>query len=846
MLGRILVFALALSFSWSAQAERRVALVIGNGAYRHAPALKNAPQDATQTAQTLRKLDFEVLVETDLDKVGMEQTLKRFVRLASDADVALFYYSGHAVQLEDQNYLLPIGANMTSAADITLETTAFQDVANAMSAARVKSQLFFLDACRDNPFEAKLAQGAATRGLAKVTTALGSLVAFSTAPGAVAFDGSGDLSPFTAAFVRRALEPKVELRQALTRVRNDVVAATGGRQVPWDNSSLTTDLYLVPRRQPPIFDKVAIATLPLPGADLSPLPLQLSAPRQPDGGDVWVSLQTTPRSGSLLLGDRVLQSGDRLRASEFSALAYRPRAVGAGADAFSFQVQDSWGNEDVGAVTIGFDPNAKSAAPRESLAVGSIRTGGSSLLGIGPNLRLAGFPRPASPELSGVRVRLASALNGELTIADRKLDVGKSLRLDDLAKLTFLPASGTEGQELHADFVAEAPASGDLKLQIRVDMHECDRLASGRFDAQGISEGVLQGNIDVEKARPACEAAVKEFPRIGRFHYQLGRVYLSQGQNREAHRAFEKAIDLGHVRAHVDLGYLYLVGAGVPRDYARALAEITKAAEQNDIFGVHALGKLHYDGRGVARDLAKARKLFERAARVGHTYSMNNLGRMYLRGEGVEKDPVLARRYWEQAAARDDIYGIHNLGYVFLEGIAAEKDPSKALSFFRRATELGHPEAPGSIGRLFFNGTGVPVDHSEAALWYRLGAERGDGWAAFNLGELYRLGRGVPTDMVEAALFYARAAGHHNVEAANLAGQKLRELAQETKRGALRKLVAKVEARPSSDGAEKPLLRKAAEMTRSRSGGDPQQFDELLIALARAEWDKSNARLDLF
>jgi uncharacterized caspase-like protein len=219
-----------------AAAERRVALVIGNGAYLRAPPLTNSVPDAQAVAETLRRLDFEVLLGTDLDKIGTEKILKRYVQSLAGADVSLFYYSGHAVQVDEQNHLIPTSAAIRTFGELALETVSL-DTVLAYMRENSKVQLAFLDACRDNPFTdqaAPLARagGNKAQGLARVSTAAGSLVAFSTEPGKVAFDGGGRLSPFTGSFVGRAVEPRVEIRRLLTRVRVDVVEATRGQQIP--------------------------------------------------------------------------------------------------------------------------------------------------------------------------------------------------------------------------------------------------------------------------------------------------------------------------------------------------------------------------------------------------------------------------------------------------------------------------------------------------------------------------------------------------------------------------------------------------------------------------------------
>jgi len=846
------LLALLTLVSWPAQAERRVALVVGNAAYQHTTPLKNPVLDAQSVTATLRKLDFEVITEVDLDKMAAERALKRFARLAAKADVALFYFSGHAVQRDDQNYLLPVSANIEAAVDITLETVALQDVTNVMKAAGARIQLIFLDACRNNPFADRLAAPTrsalgADRGLARVSATAGSFVAFSTSPGAVAYDGDSQLSPFTASFARRALEPKVELRQVLTKVRSDVVSATGGRQVPWDNSSLMGDFYLVPPRQPPVFDRVAVVSVPRSLAERAPASLKLTPPSQPEGGDLTITVEAAPRSGELWLRDRPVRSGDRLSPAEYSALGYRIATSGASTDAFSFRVQDDWGNQEVGFVTLALEASPAALVAEEApVDIGRSLTSATSVLGLGPNLKLTG--RPSFGSARAEWIRLASAIGkGQLLLGDRPLDQGKAVRLADFTQLAFLPAPGSEGQRIEALFQAEAPATGQVRLDIQVEMHECDRLAGSPLDGQGVSEGVLQGNFKPELARPACEAAVRDHPGVGRFHNQLARVYLAEARNEEARKAYEKAVELGHIRARVGLGYLYAVGAGVGRDEARARAEYEAAAATGDVYALHALGKLYYEGRGVPRDLAKARELYERAARLGHTYAMNALGRMYKLGEGLDRSPELAKRYWQQSAARDDIYGIHNMGFVYLEGIAAEKDPARALGYFKQAAERGHPEAPNSVGRLYLFGIGVPPDPAEAVRWYRMGSDRGDGWSALNLGDLSRQGKGLARDLNTAAASYARAAGAYAVEPARRARAELAALDAAPKTEALRALLRKLEPGAQPPSAQQALLQRASEAA-ARRGVKPASaaLDDVLVAAARADWLSLGTRLDLF
>ncbi|MBB4274676.1 caspase family protein [Rhizobium mongolense] len=230
-------------------AERRVALVIGNSAYQHVPILPNPDNDADDMAAKLRDLGFEVVVGSNLDLAGVRRTIREFVGKLDGADMALFYYAGHGLQVNGENYIAPVDAKLLSYLDLEFEAVPMNLILSAMERA-TQINLVFLDACRDNPLAANLARSMGTRsvlvgrGLAKVGSGIGSLIAFATQPGNVALDGAGRNSPFTAALLRHLGKPGRDITRELIDVRRDVLEATDGRQVPWDNSSLTGEVIL--------------------------------------------------------------------------------------------------------------------------------------------------------------------------------------------------------------------------------------------------------------------------------------------------------------------------------------------------------------------------------------------------------------------------------------------------------------------------------------------------------------------------------------------------------------------------------------------------------------------------
>jgi TPR repeat protein len=262
-----------------ARADSRFALVIGNGAYKNVPALANPPNDAKDVAAALKSLGFKVTLKLDLDLASMQRAIEEFALESTDADVSLFYYAGHGLQLSGRNYLVPVGAKLRSLNDITAGTVALDPVLAEFGKGR-GSHLVFLDACRNNPF-AGGGVSLPTAGLARVGKLPGFFITFATQPDNVAFDGSGRNSPFATALLGHLATPGADISSMMIAVRSDVFAATGGQQIPADESLLTQQFY---------FAGAASAQEPLEtqlwrlaGKDRDPNLLQAYLDRYPDG-----------------------------------------------------------------------------------------------------------------------------------------------------------------------------------------------------------------------------------------------------------------------------------------------------------------------------------------------------------------------------------------------------------------------------------------------------------------------------------------------------------------------------------------------------------------------------------
>ena len=278
---RVLLFVLALlsvclaaSKAW---AEERFALVIGNAQYQAASALANPARDAAAVSKFLKTAGFDVTTGLDLGQADLRQAVSRFAQKVSASGedaVSLVYFAGHGIQIDGANYLLPVDVNLKRAADVPLQAVRLSDVMDTINSIPSKTRIVILDACRNNPFEAAIAgaerglaridntsafavqsdatsksfagTGSVPKGLAVVTAPPGSLVVYSTSPGATAADGRGSNSPFTAALVEAGKTPGAPIETVLRSIRLSVHKTSDGKQTPWEVTALTTPFSFFP------------------------------------------------------------------------------------------------------------------------------------------------------------------------------------------------------------------------------------------------------------------------------------------------------------------------------------------------------------------------------------------------------------------------------------------------------------------------------------------------------------------------------------------------------------------------------------------------------------------------
>ncbi len=234
--------------------ESRIALVIGNGAYKSSP-LSNPVNDANDMAAVLERLGFSVRLKINANQKSMENAIRDFGKELRSGGVGLFYFAGHGFQVQGRNYLIPTDADIESEADVKYESVDAGRVLSQMNEAENGLNIIILDACRDNPFARSFRSG--EKGLAKMDATTGSILAYATAPGSVAADGTGRNGLYTSKLLKHMMETNLPIERVFKRVRIDVVNTSGNRQIPWESSSLMGDFYFNINRgiavvQPPI------------------------------------------------------------------------------------------------------------------------------------------------------------------------------------------------------------------------------------------------------------------------------------------------------------------------------------------------------------------------------------------------------------------------------------------------------------------------------------------------------------------------------------------------------------------------------------------------------------------
>jgi formylglycine-generating enzyme required for sulfatase activity/uncharacterized caspase-like protein len=440
----LLVAALiAVAGPGAAAAERRIALVIGMGHYANVPPLPNPPADARSVARSLAKLGFDVDEHIDADYRSLSEAVRAFGIKAQGADVAVIYYAGHGMQVDRENYLVPVDAKLERERDLVYEAMPLKWMLDEVSQARTLG-IVILDACRNNPFTERLATTAIARsravqvgqGLARVDeTPKDTLVAMATRADAVAEDGEGAHSPYTQALLANFDEPGLELGLFFRRVRDAVLKTTRGRQEPFTFGSLGAEPFFfhpLPPNHPPVVP-------PLPPVEMSdkgvPTRLAISGLTDPDGDPLVVRISGLPKGGTLRLGDRTLLIGDSLTPEQLAQVTFTPDGSMTGqAGAFTFVADDGHGATVSGSLFVKIVASNRAPIVEPEVNLQTV----SHPLGLHKPIDPDGGPLTVT--ITAVPTRGAVRKDGGIV-----LKVGDRLTPDEVTRLVYDPGFATEG-----------------------------------------------------------------------------------------------------------------------------------------------------------------------------------------------------------------------------------------------------------------------------------------------------------------------------------------------------------------------------------------------------------------
>ena len=617
----LLVVLMLLGLASPALAEKRVALVIGNSAYQNVTQLENPVNDASLMADTLKGLGFSLVgngAQLNLDKRALEDAVQAFGRQVMGADVAMFYYAGHGVQVRGSNYLVPINANPTREAEVDFQMLDVDLVLKQMQGSGARLNMVILDACRNNPFGGRGLRSS-EGGLAQLRAPDGTLISYATQPGNVAQDGSDGHSPYTRALAATMRRPGLDLFQTFNEVGLTVKRTTGGSQQPWVSSSpIDGDFYFSGR------------TGSAPSADAAP---SRQNPQQPPTQHQEARL-TDPTKP--LSGEDVITDCDRLAATTDDPL--RPNSV---PGVRFFQVD-----------TVAALAACNSAMHEHPNVVRFIFEAGRVAqiekdFGRARELyeKAAALGYPASYLALGVIYFYGYGVPKDFAAArswyEKALAANDPLALNGIGIL-YETGSGVPKDFNQARIYYEKAAAAD----VAAGMVNLGRLY---LDGNGVPK-------DTGRARNLFETATATGEPSGMrmlgLLYQRGITVLKDPE--QAKKWYEKAAAASDAVAINNIGSMHELGEGFPKDFAEAKKWYEKAASLGNAQAMANLGNLYRDGNGVTKDYAQAKGWYEKSANLGRTFGMMRLGDLYLQGLGVPKDPVQARKYYEMALAAGD------------------------------------------------------------------------------------------------------------------------------------------------------------------------------------------------
>ncbi|MDQ0319699.1 TPR repeat protein [Pararhizobium capsulatum DSM 1112] len=659
-----------------AEAAARVALLIGNEKYEATSQLNNPANDVELMKTAFEQAGFDsVTTVHDVDRAAMVRALRDFEDVATGAEVAIIYYSGHGMEMNGENYLLPVDVTLKSDKDVEDEAVPLERAQRSLEGA-TRLKLVILDACRNNPFEQSMSRSISTRavsrGLARVEPESADLlIAFASKAGTVAMDGEGKNSPFATALAKYLTEPGVDVRIALGKVRDEVVNVTNRGQEPFVYGSLGgAQIFLN-------IKEININVTTNGGAQ------EVSPNGQSAAAADWQNIRD--------LADKELievflqkHSGDpvykMLAEKKLKLLTEAEQTTSVSPDEIAWEALKQ--STDAAALTRFIEryPDSSHKAEAETQIAALEPKKGLNISETGKDTQasrdcylLAGEPQ-SMPGFLGVNF-LKIDSERALTACAQAVNENP----DDMMLVNMLGRAYDAGRNYaEARRTYQKAADGG-------NMYALTNLAwfsiYGTDGAVDIDAGKAMFEQAAKAGNPYAQASLGWLYREG-----YGGVAQEFAQSKEL---YEASAAQGYANAMATLGWFYREAKGVPQDYAASLKWYIKAADGGDANAMSSLGWAYQNGLGTDQDYTQAKAWYEKAANVGDAYSMALLGWFYDVGNGVPQDYEQARNWYEMAANAGSAYAMGGLSRLYDFGLGTKPDPKEAVRWAAASIEGG-------------------------------------------------------------------------------------------------------------------------------------------------------------
>ncbi len=662
----------------AAEAAKRVALLIGNEKYEATSQLNNPANDVELMKASFEDAGFDTVTTVhDVDRASLVRALRDFEDAATGSEVAIIYYSGHGMEMNGQNFLLPVDVALKSDKDVEDEAVPLDRVQRSLEGA-TRLKLVILDACRNNPFEQSMTRSISTRavsrGLARVEPESADLlVAFASKAGTVAMDGEGKNSPFATALSKYLTEPGVDVRIALGKVRDEVVSVTNRGQEPFVYGSLGGAQIFLNIREV----NVNVTNNGNTQEEVSPNGQSAAAAdwqnirdlADKDLIEVFLAKHGSDPVYKMLAEKKLKLLAEAAQTStsspdEIAWDALKQSTDGAALTRFIERYPDSRHKAEA-------ETQIAALEPKKGL---NISQTGKDTQASRDCYLLAGEPQ-SMPGFLGVNfLKIDSAR--ALTACAQAVNENP----DDMMLVNMLGRAHDAGRNyVEARRNYQKAADGG-------NMYGLTNLAW--FSIYG-----TDGPVDIEKGK----------------------------------QMFEQAANAGNSYAQASLGWLYREGyGGVPQDYAEALKWYQASANQGYANAMATIGWFYREGNGVAKDFNQSLFWYQKAADAGDANAMSSLGWAYQNGLGTTQDYAEAKKWYEKAANVGDSYSMALLGWFYDVGNGVSQDYVQARNWYEMAANAGSAYAMGNLSRLYDFGLGTKADAKEAARWAAASVEGGD------------------------------------------------------------------------------------------------------------------------